>query len=268
MGNKMSDGTQSIERATSILRVLATRSRFGWGLTDLSNACGLKKATTRRILARLEKEGLVFRREEGARYFLGSLLGELSMSVHGFHRFVAEAQESVTELSRSLSLVAILSIRSGDHFVVGARVATSRIKGELNEVGARRPLISTAGGIAILAALPEEEQETIGNANLALLSRPGKARLDPYSAMWVRAKARGYGTNLGDIAPGVNAVAVAAINSLGRPIASVTLAGPEGQLSIAKCEALVPTISHECSRIIKMASQVHPSLYEQPVTPN
>src|SRR5207253_2870685 len=41
-----SDGTQSIERAITVLRMLATRGRVGWGLTDLASASGLKKATT------------------------------------------------------------------------------------------------------------------------------------------------------------------------------------------------------------------------------
>ena len=60
-----SDGTQSIERAVTLLRVLATREHFGWGLTELATTCQLNKATTHRILARLQRERLVHTHEGG-----------------------------------------------------------------------------------------------------------------------------------------------------------------------------------------------------------
>ena len=47
-------GTQSIERAVHILKLLATRGKFGWGLTDLARRAELDKATVHRILGCLE----------------------------------------------------------------------------------------------------------------------------------------------------------------------------------------------------------------------
>jgi DNA-binding IclR family transcriptional regulator len=260
------DGTQSIERAINVLRVLATRANFGWGLTELASAAGLNKATTHRILARLERERMVHRRSAGDRYFLGPMLGELSLSIPGFHEFVAQSQEFITELARRHGVVTILSLRSGDHFVVVARVASSRLKGELNEVGARRPLISTAGGVAILVALADDVQATIVQANTAQLSLRGHTRTDDYKAMWERSKGLGYGTNFGDIAPGINAIAVAIEGAEGEPFASVTFAGPDAQLSTQRCVDLVPVIKREAQSLTEIASLVHAGLYASPVS--
>jgi DNA-binding IclR family transcriptional regulator len=261
-GDDGTGGTQSIERAITVLRVLATHGRVGWGLTELARASGLKKATTHRILARLEHERLVHRRGTGDRYFLGPLLGELSLSIAGFHAFEQEAQEFTAELSRSTALVAILSLRSGDHFVVAGRAAPSRLKGELNEVGARRVLISTAGGVAIVVALDEQEQARIVEANRTQLSLRGRSRLDDCMTMWERSRKLGYGTNFGDIAQGVNAVAVAATDRHGRPFASLTLAGPESHLTAARCHELVATLRRETVALSQLAASVQADPYD------
>ena len=252
-----SDGTQSIERAVTVLRVLATRGHFGWGLTELATACQLKKATTHRILARLQRERLVHKREGGERYFLGALVGELAISIPGFSAFAQQTQAFMTELARRLALVGVLSLRSGDRFVVAGRVASSRLKAELNEVGARRPLITTAGGVAILVGLSPQQQQHIVAANAAQLRLRGRLDLSDTMAMWERSRELGYGTNFGDIAAGVNAVAVPVSNRHGAAFASITLAGPEAQLSQERCHDLVLPLRREallCAEICRQGS--------------
>lgn len=256
------DGTQAIERAVTVLRALATRERFGWGLTELATACNLKKATTHRILARLERERLVHKRPGGERYFLGALVGELAISIPGFTDFAHQTQEFLTEVARRHALVGVLSLRSGDHFVVAGRVASSRLKAELNEVGARRPLVTTAGGVGILVGLPEAEQRQIVEANTSQLALRGRTSLTDAMAMWERSRKLGYGTNFGDIAPGVNAVAVPVLNRHGQPFASITVAGPDAQLPEARCHELVPMLQRDGTAYAELAARVHPDLYD------
>ena len=255
------EGTQSIERAITLLRVLATRSRFGWTLSELAAAAGLKKATAHRMLARLEHERLVHRRSTGERYFLGPLLGELSLCIPGYHDFVAQARSRVVQLARQLSLVTILSLRSGDHFVVGARVASARMRSKLNEEGSYRPLFSTAGGIAILVSLPPAEQERIVAANTREMEMRGRTTLADCHAMWERSRPLGVGANFGDIAPGTNAIAVAFGGEGQGAIGSLTVAGPDSQLDEARCHALLPSLREEGARLAELAAQVHPQVY-------
>lgn len=256
------DGTQSIERAVTVLRVLATRERFGWGLTELATACQLKKATTHRILARLERERLVHKRAGGERYFLGALIGELAISIPGFNDFAQQTQAFLTDVARRQALVGVLSLRSGDHFVVAGRVASSRLKAELNEVGSRRPLATTAGGVAILVGLPEQEQQQIFEANTSQLALRGRSNMADAMAMWERSRQLGYGTNFGDIAPGVNAVAVPVLNRHGLPFASITVAGPQAQLPEARCHELVSSLQRDATAYAQLAARVHPDLYD------
>jgi len=255
------DGTQSIERAVTLLRVLATRARVGWALTELAAAAGLKKATAHRILARLEHEGLVHRRGIGDRYFLGALLGELSLCIPGFHDFVAQGHALVTELARKLSVVALLSIRSGDHFVMAARIGSSRLPSKLHDEGSYRPLLDTAGGIAILITLPEPEQQAILERNRAQIAQRSSAQADLCVAMWQRSRAAGYGVNFGEFAPGVNAVAVPLAGQGERAFASLTVAGREPHLDQERCRALVPMLREQAAALTDLARHVQPGLY-------
>ncbi len=256
-----SHGTQAVERAINLLRMVASRGRVGWGLTELANASGLKKATAHRILGRLERERLVHRLESSDRYFLGPLLGELAMSVPGLQDFVREVQGVVAEFAREVALVTLLTLRSGDHFVVVARVKTPRMRGELHAEGARHPLITTAGGVAILNTLDPATQERIVAANRAELLGLGRSRIDEHLARWERSRRLGYSINQGDVAQGVNAVAVPVFNRSGQAFASLTHAGPTSVLSATRCRELVPAMRHRGVKIAQIAARLHPDLY-------
>ena len=52
-------GTQSIQRAVAVLRILATARESGLGLTEISMQAELTRPTTHRILSVLVAEGIV-----------------------------------------------------------------------------------------------------------------------------------------------------------------------------------------------------------------
>lgn len=67
-------GTQSLERAITLLRELASHGNRGARLTDLVSDSGFTKGTVRRLLATLIRHGLVEQDERSRRYFLGAEL--------------------------------------------------------------------------------------------------------------------------------------------------------------------------------------------------
>ena len=72
-------GIQSIERASSILRALASGQRR-LGVSDLSERLGLAKGTTHGLLRTLQAEGLVEQDPETGKYQLGAALLQLANS--------------------------------------------------------------------------------------------------------------------------------------------------------------------------------------------
>ena len=256
-----SDGTQSIERAIAVLRMLATRGRLGWGLTDIAMACGLTKATTHRILARLERERMVHRRPADAQYFVGPLACDLAYSVPGFPGFVQQVQVELTELCRSHRVVTALTLRSGDHFVLIGRVAPLHYSGELHEIGARRPLMTSSAGIAMLLAMPEAERAAIVHSNLALISQNGNKRTDEYRAVLARSLACGYGANFGDLVHGLNSLAIALTDGAGRPFGSLSFADAYHHLPAEQAGYWIMELRRAAPRFVQLAAMVHPRIY-------
>ena len=173
-------GSQSIERAALVLREVATRGAAGWGLWDLADRCGLDRGTTHRILAALVRERLVAQRASDRRYFLGPLVFELSVTQIWYGQYQAAARTTLRRLATQLpNSVTLIFLRSHDDAVCMAREgASSYTRGSTGiRVGQRLPLLSLAGGAAILAALPPAEAAGIIERNAERLESLGPDRV-------------------------------------------------------------------------------------------
>jgi DNA-binding IclR family transcriptional regulator len=246
-------GTQSIERAVLILKELATRGSFGWRLLDLSAQCELDRGTTHRILACLARARLVQQRPSDRRYIPGPLLFELSLARPGLSRFQAACNAPLTRVAKRLGAVALLHLRSGDEFVCAARVDHVEIKALTIEVGTRRPLIVSAGGVAILLALPTAEARKIIARNMQQVARFGRSRVRALRGMLRRSAAQGYGVSQADVVPGVSAVGVAISDSAGEPFGSISVVGLASGFPSARMPEVVAALREEAAVIARLA---------------
>ena len=87
-------GIQSIERASAILRALASGPRR-LGVSDLSDRLGLAKGTTHGLLRTLQAEGLVEQDPETGKYQLGAALLQLANSYLDVNELRADLDETV-----------------------------------------------------------------------------------------------------------------------------------------------------------------------------
>jgi len=220
-----SEGTRSIQRVAALLKVLTTRSGFGWSLTALADAAGLKKTTAHRMLGRLESEGLVHRRASDQLYFLGPFIVEASLSVPGFHEFTSSCHGVMAVLAEKLGGSLLLALRSGDELVLAVRLGERKGTGMVLDPGAKRPLLSITPGIGILAGLPDPLQRDIVRRNEASLSHRSPKDIEGLHRIFARARQLGYAVSYGDVVPGVNAVAVPLSLPDGAAFGSLTVAG-------------------------------------------
>lgn len=97
-------GTQSLERAISLLRTVATHGADGARLSDLMAQTGLSKPTAHRLLTALAREGLVEQDGETRRYHLGSELEVLGRIAGARHRPDDPAESDAGEVRASAFL--------------------------------------------------------------------------------------------------------------------------------------------------------------------
>ncbi len=247
-------GTQSIERAVLLLRALSARAQTGWRLTDLAERCGLDRGTARRMLACLVEERMATQRTGDRHYLPGPMLYELGLAVPPLARFREACIPVLARLSAQTRCVGFLYLRSGNEFVCAARVGSSTIKGLSVVVGTRRPLCVSAGGIAILIALPKKERAAALEDNLRRLRQSGDPRLESVARMMKRSEQCGIGLNIGEFVPHITALGVALRTPSGAPFASLSLSGSSDALSRNRIDEAISAMESE-ARALELRSR-------------
>ena len=251
MNKTTRSGTQSVDRAMALIKVIAERN-VGWRISSLASFCGLDISTTHRILASLVKERFIQQRPEDRRYVLGPLIPELALTralqPDLRPRFVA----TMEPIAKRAEAASFLYVRSGNEYVVAAQTGLLKTGALVGQVGSRRPLAWTAGGIAILMALPAGETRLITRENLKKIGAYGGTRLKWTRQMIRESRRCGFAINSASVT-GMNVYAVPILDRANYPIAAISLAAslethPLSNSSkiIKTLEAAAHQISTEC----------------------
>jgi len=216
-------GTQSIERALLLMREIAAHNRGGSRLLDLANRTALQRPTVHRMLKCLAHEGMVQQDSDTHRYYLGSMAFELGLTAAPRFNLREIAHPGMARIAEATGDTVFLTQRSGpDSVCIDRHEGTFPIKTFTLEIGMRRPLGFGTGSLAILAALPEEEIQTIVNSNLARFEEMGMttAMLTPQIK---KAQKLGYSMREAPSVAGVRSVGCAIRNQAGIAFAALSV---------------------------------------------
>lgn len=244
------DGTQSIVRAVALLKEIAAHNFAGTRLVDLANDTDLKAATAHRILACLAREGLVMRRRGTRQYFLGPVAYELGLASNMHFNLKEICAPVLRRLARTTGDTVFLTVRSGaDSVVIDRAEGGYPIKVLTQEVGARRPLGSTVGGLALLLELTRDEVGQIVAANAQRLTRYGHLSEAVLRRMIRRSRSIGYGLNENDIFEGVTGVGVAVPHGFGRPSAALSVVAISPRLAPGRRDEVVKLLRESARQL-------------------
>ena len=249
-------GTQSIERAARVLRVLAERGRSGWRISDLAARTGLALGTCHRILEVLVRERMAIHIASNARYAVGPLIAELAASRPDWVDLPGEMASQLQQLARRYRVVSFLYARSGNDFVCLARQNGIEMLALAVQRGTRRPLATSAGGAAILMRLPADERREVIRANLADLKDFSRERITGIRAM-LRESAEhsasaGYpfGLNLARVVAGVHSFGVAVCDpDSSAVLGSVLMSGPPERLPLEQIMRILPQLQEVAGEV-------------------
>lgn len=153
---------QTVARAVQLMRLVASSKARQLRMIDLAEMASLDKSTAHRLLQRLVEERLLARDKGERSYRLGPLLYELGLAALPSFNLRELAQPALNSLAKATGDMAFLVGRSGYESVCLDRVAGNfAIQTMTQGVGDRHPLGIGAGGLAILASLPEQEQRVV-----------------------------------------------------------------------------------------------------------
>lgn len=153
---------KSAKRALDILS-LFTQTNSALGVSDISDALQLNKATVARLMATLELSGFIKRtRKSGRKYCLGHKIGELIRVYLPSLDFKELARPYLEDLHQTTNEMVSISIRKEDKRCFLDWIESPKPVRYVVEVdNSHGPLHAGAPGKAILAYLPIDEIENI-----------------------------------------------------------------------------------------------------------
>ncbi|SMC90693.1 transcriptional regulator, IclR family [Fulvimarina manganoxydans] len=246
-------GAQSVDRALSLLSFVSRFGDEGVSIAVIVTETGLSRPTVRRLLLALIRANLVEQDETSRRYFLGEeafVLGILASRRYGIQD---AAIESLSALSAASGDTSFLCVRRGVYAVCTWREEGSYpIRTHALDVGQRHPLGVGAGSMALLAAMPDDEIETVIEANAAILASayPGYDR----EQLWADiafTREHGWSLNPGRVIPNSWAIGCAIAYPNGRVAGAISISAIDSRLREARQLELAGLMLGEARRIEK-----------------
>lgn len=242
---------KTIDRASRLLDLLAQCGMEGGMLTDLARRSEFGKGTTHRLLAALTDVGFVHQDLATRRYHLGTKLALLGRAAH--HQDIgAMARPFLTRIAQKTGDTAYASVREGIAAVcVGREIGAFPIRTLTLEIGHRRPLGVGAGSLALLAALPDVEIDSVIARNEPWLkSLPGFGRADLLKLI-KETRRYGFAFNDGRLVPGMSAIGVAVRDAGGAPIASLSVAAISDRIKGERISQLAKYLQAEAGQLAR-----------------
>ena len=227
-------GAQNMRRALQVLRVLASHHDEGTTVMQVMETTGLERSTTHRLLTCLVEEHFADRDPLTRRYRLGLDAMRLGFASLSRAPLVVSYEALVQRLARQSEDTVFLLARQGDYTVCLKREdGAFPVKIFSTRVGDIRPLGIGVGGMAMLAAAPDEDIARIRSQHAPAFEAAGLGgtRLDKVIA---RTRRNGYAEMEDTVTRGVAGVGAVISATNGVPFAAVSIAAITPRMSPAR----------------------------------
>lgn len=222
-----------------MIELLGDAAPDGLSVSQIAERAQVNRVTAHRILAAYKAHGFVRQDGSGEPYRLGFKLLELAQSVLSESDLVRLAQPILDDLVEHAGETCHLAVLDGAEAVYVAKVESSHAVRLVSRVGLRLPLYCTGLGKALLAWMDKPRAARL--IDQQSFERRTKHTLVSKRALLAELEAtreRGYAIDLGENEVGVRCVAAAVKDRQGRPVAAVSVSGPDARLPTDALEDL------------------------------
>lgn len=222
-------GVQSVDRAITVLEILARRGELG--VSEVAAELAVHKSTAFRLLGALETRGLVEQTSERGKYRLGIGLIPLAGAVSDRLDVTRHGRDVCERLAADVGETINLAILQ-EHYAVNVDQALGpSTVSTRNWVGRLTPLHCTSSGKVLLAHLPPKRRD-------AVLAASGTPSLTPHTLSPAalardleKVRRDGYALAVEEYEIGLNAAAAPVLDRSGKVVAALSLSGPSYRLA-------------------------------------
>ena len=237
----------------SIVKALAGNAESG-GLrvSQLSKQLGFTQPTTHRLLQQLVDEGLVEQGEETRLYRLSIDFFALAARAGDSGGLRELCRPSLLRLGAALGDSVFLLVRSGfDAVCLDRWEGPFPIRTFTGDIGGRVPLGVGQGALAILAHLPQAEQEEVMRFNVPRIQHMGAGALDEVFLRTeaARARAQGFANTKSGLIEGMAGAAVPVFDRNERVVAALSVGTIAARLNADRLPVVVELLQREARKI-------------------
>ncbi len=216
----------SVQKAFMLMEAF-TADKPEWGVSELARSVKANKSTVYRLLATLERLGVLQQNKATEKYRLGLKLFELGHRVSINQALVHCTHPALEKVAQQIAETVHLAILEGDQIRYVDKVESPQGLKISTEIGSRRPAYCTGIGKVLMAFNPPELWEA------ALTTQPLKAQtpntiteLSILKERLAHIRTKAYAIDREEFEIGLICVAVPVFNREGKMVAGLSASGP------------------------------------------
>jgi DNA-binding IclR family transcriptional regulator len=238
---------QSVDRAIATMEILA---REGWaGVTEIARELNIHKSTVFRLLATLERRGVVEQHSETQKYRLGFAVVRFAGSVRSSLDLVRAARSVCDRLSRQTGETVNVAVLEDNDVVNIHQVNLSSSRVTVDWLGSHTPLHCTSSGKVFLAHLPLEQVDQLLARPLETYTPWTITDVDALREELLRVHEVGFATTCEELEEGLSAVAAPIRGPEGTVVGSVSVSGPAYRMEPERLQEVGATTAEAAAEI-------------------
>ena len=238
---------QSVDRAVSILEMLAHDGESG--VTKIAEELGVHKSTAFRLIAALERRGLVEQNMDRGKYRLGVGILRLAGATTARLDVVQEARPLARALATETGETVNIAVLSEGAALYLDQIAGGSSLQPHNWVGQRIPLHATANGKVLLSGLTAGQITTEVGQRFRAYTPTTITSLKKLLVDIGNVRDHGYALVVDELEIGLTAVAAPLRNAHGDVIASLSVSGPTFRFDEGKVKQAIHQVAEVADEV-------------------
>lgn len=231
----------SFEKIVWLLKRLGCQP-YELSLSELSKEMGVGRSGLYKMLAVLQREGLVSR-GDNKKYSLGPVLyglGTLYYELKGLHGVAEPVMQRVSSITQE---TVSLGIREGDDAILIAKIESSYDIRLFDRVGKKYPCNAGAIGKILAAYLDQERINSLLFGTELVKKTPNTIVTIPeLKCEYEKIRVQGFAVSDSENTPGAFGMSAPIRNKNGQVYACICVAGPKERFTTEKIQAWIPVL--------------------------
>jgi len=238
----------SLNRGLTILEILLEESPMS--ITEMGKRLGINKSSAFRLLYTLKRKGFVEQNPETLKYSLGLRFLIFAQQVNANIDLGVIAKPFLKELNVIMRETVHLAVMYGSDVMIIAQETGMELLSIVTKIGDIEPFYCSAVGKAILAFLPQDEQNAvIDSLEMEKKTQNTITEKEQLIKELTKVAANGYAVDDEEFHIGVRCLGVPILDHSGRVVASLGISGPINRIRLDRIEEYISAMKAIALRI-------------------